>query len=251
MDNEQQNSERIEAYVMGRMTPEEEKGFLSEVEGDPELARQVELHEMMKDVLGNRDLMEFRQKVKKVVQSEAQAERAGSDPSAPRRLSRWIGVAVVLLLAGLLAWLLFLRTPPPEKLYARYFEAYPVYQVSRSEDNQPQLQKALEYYGAGRYEEARGLFLGILESGLPERELVQFYYGVSCMASGKTGEAEQIFRSLIGEGRGLFDQQSRWYLALALLKQKRIDEAVGILTVLSGEPGKYGTEAGNLLAELD
>lgn len=247
MDRAQQQSERIEDFVMGRMSSAEAEAFRVEIERDAELKEQVGLHFLMKEALGNEDAYAFREQVSAVIREE----RGGTVKRGAGRPAWWLAAAILIAFAGFMAWFLIGEKHSPESLFEAYYEPYPVYQISRSDDHSPGLQEAMEYYGLGRYAEASDLLSGLRDTDLENRDLIDFYTGISFIERRDLGRAEQLLRAVDDRNTVLYDQQARWYLALVLLKQDRIPEVIALLNELETEPGRIGKDAAALARTLE
>lgn len=257
MNDHQIRQEKIEAYVMGQMSSDEQNAFQQEIDRDPVLAEEVRLHMMMKKSLGDKDQNTFRKLVREVIEEERldTGQNSSSDiQHNGKRVSidrwKWLVAAVIIALIGFFSWFLIGLKPSPNQLFAQYFEAYPAYQVNRSEEHLPQLQKAMEYYGLEKYREAAEIFKGLETEDQGVSEMIRFYHGITQMESGHFQEAENLFLQISENPESQYQQQSRWYLALTLLKQKQMNHAKEILISLSQEPGRFGKQATALLEEL-
>jgi hypothetical protein len=257
MNDHQIRQEKIEAYVMGQMSIEEQNAFQQEIDRDRMLAEEVRLHMMMKESLGNKEQNAFRKLVREVIEEERpvtsqissdENRRNGRSVSISRW--KWLAAAVVIALVGFFSWFLIGLKPAPSQLFAQYFEAYPAYQVNRSEENLPQLQKAMEYYGLEKYHEAAEILDGLETEDQGVSDMINFYHGITQMEAGLFQEAEELFLPISENPGSQYQQQSRWYLALTFLKQKQREKAKELLTSLSGEPGRFGKQAKALLEEL-
>ena len=249
MDEHQQLDERIEAYVMGQMNKTDRDAFEIEIQSDSALADAVELHRLLLMGLGDKDRNLFREQVSQVIKTQ-QRDQAQVKRMEPRRIL-WFVAAVAIALIGFFAWFVIEPKVQPDKLYAEYFEPYPVYQVSRSEDHEPQFQEAMELYGLERYAEAGDILRNLELSQDQQQQSVRFYLAITMLHENKLEEAQTILKEMIGRSDSKFSEQATWYLALAHLKTNEKSAAIQLLGELSDAPGRFGKLSTELLDKLD
>jgi tetratricopeptide (TPR) repeat protein len=105
--------------------------------------------------------------------------------------------------------------------------------------------EAFDAYDRKDYREAAALF-----SAIPQKsDTVLFYLGQSWLAIKEYDKATSCFRASLESGQFMADQ-SRWYLALSLLKSGRAEEAETILRELSANPNFYQEQASDILSRL-
>ena len=138
-----------------------------------------------------------------------------------------------------------------ETLYNEYFTPYPnvIEATKRSEDQTLTLKEEAFYeYDLGNYTTAIEKF-----SVLNEKEkdaTLLFYMGNAYMAIGKTEDAIHNFK-LIRNSDHKFQNQAKWYLCLAYLKNNQIEEVKNILSELKRSNSAYREKADMLLKEID
>lgn len=91
--------EKIEDYLMGRLSEEDRRAFESQIETDDELAAEVELHRDLIEATGDQEMIDFRQQLDTIAEEVAPAGK-----SAGRGHWRTLLLAGLLVVAGLAAW---------------------------------------------------------------------------------------------------------------------------------------------------
>lgn len=155
-----------------------------------------------------------------------------------RRLAIAASVILVLALGG--TWLISQYNSPVDKLVAANFEAkpYPDLIVRGSGDDLSQQEKlAISAYNTENYQvsiqyfqELHDQYPGIVKYGL--------FLGISHMGIKDPTSAVEVLEPLVPEA-GKFTEDVQWYLALAYLKTKRLEEARELLTILSANTSSY------------
>lgn len=253
MNDPNHNIDQIEAYVMGQMEPEVRAAFEAELQADKKLAEAVALHRLLMQQLGDADQNQFRADVRRVI--EEGRENGGSEQKEAivRSMPRWalLATAIVIALIGFFAWFVIDPKVQPDQLFAAHFEPYPVYQINRSEDHNPEFQEAMELYGADRFDEAGDLLSSLSSDDREEQASISFYRAMTLLQSGNHVEAQRVLRPIASTSDSRFRQQSTWYLALSLIHSGDLDEAQNLLESLTGDPGRIGKDARNLLKKID
>jgi hypothetical protein len=194
--------------------------------------------------------------------------------STTARYWQWAAAAAVIAIAVSAGWLLQFRlgralapTPPAPVVSAeRHTQTFalvlepPAIElpagalVLRGDGADPYtaaLVSALAPFRRGAYGEAAGR-LSTLMATYPEEPHALFYLGVSHLLTGQAVEAPPYLeraRALVAPGTSLHAEAS-WYLAAALERTDRADQAVIILTSLCGSGGVRSEQACAALGAL-
>lgn len=92
--------EKIENYLLGKMTPEEAASFEADIENDPQLAEEVELHRLILPVPDRLAELDLRQDFTRW-RDEMEPDPPPAQPSPQTRyFNIWSAVILLLLLAG-------------------------------------------------------------------------------------------------------------------------------------------------------
>lgn len=248
MEKERQH-ELIEKYLAGTLAAADEADFEG-LRQEPAFNETLRLHRQLAENLSSEKLHRFRAQVQAADQAWAQ----GQKPTAKvRRLTfgRQIGIAASLLL--LLALSLYLLGPfsgtQADTLFALHFEPYQMVLNQRSETaDLPLQQQGIAAYQSGDYQAAAAAFRQ-LAAEAPQQELFSFYAALSDLAAGAATTAVARLEVLSREGSDGLQQQSRWYLALALLKAEETARCKDTLSQIKAGDYRY-QKAQELLKQL-
>ena len=164
----------------------------------------------------------------------------------------WISLAAAACITATL-YLGVFRPPQSERIansiYREYYNG--AYQNTvvlnyRSNDNQlSDAQQAFNAYDREAYQSAITLF-----SDLPLRsDTVQFFLGQSFLCEKEYLKAAECFRGALESGKFMPDE-SRWFLAISLLKSGKTDEARSVFGEISAYRNGYQTQALEIISKL-
>ena len=174
-------------------------------------------------------------------------------PEGGRRLSvrdRIVGLGV---LAGLVALLIFLRTPdepspfarlllPPDApLSAEWFERAP---------DTAEWTSAATDYANGDYEQARKTLGDVEDAEGTDSALARLVIGTCYLIAGRPKQAEFSLRLAALTGSTAVAREARWRLAVSLLRQEELEAGRAELETLARDEGTYAPESRKLLDQL-
>lgn len=87
---------------------------------------------------------------------------------------------------------------------------------------------AITFYAKGQNQEALASFEELIHAQ-PENITYQFYQANLLLSVKKSGEAISIFQKILAGDYPLFEEQARWYLALAFLENNENENAKTLL----------------------
>ncbi len=252
MHSREQTIERIEQYLHGELSDTDRRSFEAQMNSDPSLQQEVELHRGISEAVTDRKVRALEQQLHRI--NKEYQERSGAKTVAfnPRLLVA-ASILVIFIVSAVLLYTVEFKTVTHQTLYTEHFEAYPLYQVKRSVDDTEDkiLQEANRFYQEKAYGAALEQYQTILDMD-PDRIDLTFYTGICLLSLDKTEEAKAAFHRIIQHKDNLFVNQSKWYLALAHLKLNQIDASQKVLNDLqASDTGKYGKLSVNLLEELE
>ncbi|PHN01563.1 tetratricopeptide repeat protein [Flavilitoribacter nigricans] len=163
---------------------------------------------------------------------------------ALRRIYLAVAAAAAVLL-------LFLFTPlknifQPDDPYAEYFAHLPRDNANLSDD----AETGQEAYDRQDYKTAYPLLLEEVAAGGDSLNLI--YAGVAAVGSGQGAEAISILEPLLQSDKWQFYQEEiRWYLALAYVNRREADKANDLLNAIVRSNASYAEEAASLLQQLE
>jgi tetratricopeptide (TPR) repeat protein len=183
--------------------------------------------------------------------SDAVHHRIGQLTGTRRNWRLYYRVAAVLIIA--VAALLYLvnQKPQHEILFAKYFTPYPnTIPITRGASGEIKLKRGLAEYEFENYEQAIIILEDVVTSE-PENTTAKFYLGMSYLCRNQPDSAVAQFRSEIQHGKNPFVEPARWYLGLAALKKRDVNQASMIFGQLKAESQAYKQQANELLNLLE
>jgi|GEM_PF-2150252 len=164
-------------------------------------------------------------------------------------------VATILIIMGvMLFYLLTRQKKDPAQIFASHFEPYADL-ISTKNGNKDTvtyrqlLLGALSLYNDTKFDSSRLIF-AYIDKVYPGNDTVAFYLANSILASKENpADAIAILDALLARNQS-FINPSKWYLALALLKNGETGKAKKILTEIGLRKDFYQVKAMSLLHEL-
>jgi tetratricopeptide (TPR) repeat protein len=253
MDNQMQNMEWIDKYLDGQLTAGESEAFEKMQQEDPSFKELVTDMKMLATGIRSSARDSLLQEIRdwEGRHQDANAQRTLNIRRRVRRIG-WIPIAAAACLTVFL-YIGVIRPPQSERIansiYRNYYDGAYQYVIAltiRSDTKNKQAnQDAFDAYDLDDYHKAIALF-----SQVPEKsDTVLFYLGNACLAVKDYEKAGECFRKTLETGRFMVDQ-ARWYLALSLLKTRKMNEADSLLKELSGYRNFYQEKARKIVAEL-
>lgn len=249
---------RIEDYLDGAMPEAERAVFEADLAADPALAAALtDLREARERLAHQWASAPDEAALRKTLAPLGQhffGQNSAVQPGQPSKLgnvasSVWIWVAAVLLAAALLAWMLWPKAEPEQRLYAefrRFPEASFTLKSSGATSSQTLAQAELDF-NQKNYAAAL-LTLRAYWAAHPEDLEARFFMGLCELELAQTEVALATF-SAIADGGGVWAGESRWYLALSHLRNKNRAACTAILQkIQAGQP--HYEEAKKMLGRL-
>lgn len=225
------NKQLIRGYLEGLLTNDELDKLLELRDQDAQFRSELELalflHEKEKTDL------------RKMLSEEPKRSRTS-----------WVFIAAALLILFTFSWLSFYQSELDQQV-ERYVSEDPSFPEVLL-DVDPEIfawKTAVNLY---QKEDYKG-FSAQMESAFDEDSLDSqqlLFYGISELKLNHAAHSEQLFKKL-GERKDEYFQESRWYLALALLKGGNQQASAGLLKEIKNQQGYRAEEAMELLRLLD
>ena len=139
----------------------------------------------------------------------------------------------------------------PEKLYDSYYEPLnAVSPVTRSGNigESASYVSAIERYKLGDYQTAA---IGFSNAITEDNSVIapRFFMGVTQLALGNYDQAINLLSDVTGRS-GEYGKEARWYLGLAYLKSGEKDKASGCFKILAQSPGYYSKRSEKILRRM-
>ncbi|RMG27777.1 MAG: hypothetical protein D6730_06485 [Bacteroidetes bacterium] len=249
--------DRIDAYLKGRMSPEEAAMFEAEMQKDEVLAKAFQAQKALVEGIRHH----HRQQLFELMQEEEAALAAQEEASAPGGAARvrpfyrnpWLlGAAACLIVVFLLRLLLMPSPRQPQQLYRQFAEAYSSDLVQRQVQTAcTPIQEAAIAYNRQEFAQAIPRFkalLGqqaLLQQCLVSPEELQLLLGISYVETGEMGLAREQLKPL-------FDQMetARWYYILSFVKVGAYPQALAQLEAWEHPSAYYRKRITRLKAYL-
>ncbi len=217
----QEDFERIEDYLSGKMPEAERRVFEQEINANASLGRKVNeiriiLEEVETDIL--------RQKMDKFHQ-EIESNEKESITQGSKKLA-WIpwAVAASLIFALGLWVLLDGGQSANERLFEAYYKPDPGLVMAMSQSDQYEFDRGMVDYKLGKYQFAIERWEKLLQQK-PKNDTLNYFLGASYLALEESEKAISYFQETLEYPKSIFADDSWWYLGLAWLKQGEIAKA--------------------------
>lgn len=238
----------IERYNAGEMSAKEEQWFHKELESNDKLRKEVTLRKKSDEVLKNQDIISLRNKLQKI-----ENERVKIIPVKKRRLTAYLTYAAVISILVVIGSVSLLSSNnlSNDEIMDRYYKSYEPSTTARSASVKPDsdFSLALDYYKTHDYSNAALHFKKVVEKN-PKNMQSRFLSGVSNFENQKYPEAEESFDLVIKDGRSMYIETSKWYLALCYIKTNEKAKALNQLEIISNENGIYKKDAKKIIRSL-
>lgn len=236
--------ELIERYLNDELSAEERKQTEQRMSADPEFKRSLEVFREYRHMYSD-DSQSFRALLKEVDQEYQASRKPGKN--------YWLiaaSVSILVLIAA--AYFLFLDpATQPEDLYAQNFSLPADNLTVRGDESQQLLNQAMALYNDQQFEQALQGFEA-WQAQHADSIPVIFYSAISHMALGEMQPAIDKLQMIVLErtADASYSSASRWYLALAYLRDGDKKKAEALLNDLAGGSSSYASKAQNLLGQL-
>jgi TolA-binding protein len=224
---EEQMLDKIEAYLNGNMTAQEEKEFDAAIENDPELAAAVDQFGLANDAIEILIEDNLREELKSLQQEEATADKVVSI-NRPQQQTKRRSLRVYLAAAASVAVLLgffgvnwagnnYSNEAIKEDVYASYSMPN-----IRSGNNQAHpFEEGLTAFESKDYNTAIQFFQGIPATDERFNE-AQFYLGHALLENGSYQQASSQFKKVVDLKDIRYTESAEWYQLLALLSDGQL-----------------------------
>lgn len=261
MDN---TRNKIELYLLDRLDKAEVLEFESAMQADPSLSREVERMRAIVTAFEKRGERQALRAMQRIDSEETlksiikQAEKGSTRRHTTARIYGWSAAAAAAVI--LLAWIGTQPEYPSTELYNNTFTAQQQFDVAPSRgtaapqpENAETLSTALALYRMGNFATAADTYAKALQ-GIDEREIaedVYLYYATALLQTDRMDEAIRMLRSMAANDEAELQDEARWNLALALLKEGQRRASIDILDELIQEQGAFATRAKTLKTKIE
>ncbi|MBN1186410.1 MAG: tetratricopeptide repeat protein [Bacteroidales bacterium] len=240
----------IEKYLDGEMNETELKWFEKELEGNPQLQKELKLREEVNLAIAESDIMELRDELNTIYKDQY-PERIPS-----RKIQNLRKIIIPIAASLIIAFITFAVKPfnrdyTNQELVARYYTPYDAGMNYRSAATEEEnlLKAAYENYREKRFEHAIKYFEAALQKD--ENNMAShFYTGMSYFELKKYNPAETNFETVITNRENLYLDQAEWYLGLCYLASNNREKALVIFRKISQSDSFYARKAKKLSRKM-
>lgn len=242
-----ETTRKIEQYLEGTLGEAERREVEARARQDKDFQALIRMHREVDESIRDRDLALLRDEIKRIGNGFIDA----SDKAPYRIVFRVAAMLVLLTVTGLIVKFLLFSNLSPEDLYQKYYSPYDTDVVLRSSgSDRTNLDKAIRNYSRGNYTKAIALLEETLRKD-PANNLALFYRGLAALGTSDGMIAIPSFEAIPDDWNSPFIEHRNWYLALALLREQRIQEAMKIFNEIGTGGGYYAEKARKISRNLD
>lgn len=246
------NEEKIDDFLLDRMSETDRLAFEQELEKDGELANQIKVQQEILDGLAVVGKDQFKARLKRI-KEETFAEPVTA-PDNTGRNSKWIWwlvAALAIALSAFFFWKLGNNGgEDPNVIYADMFELYEVPVVQRDTDDRQLIQQLSRYYKEGAYQAFIDLHT-TREQDLQDHPELLLSLGISYLQTNRAAEAGATMAELEQSNYPAYHDHARWYRILAALQEGNVSKAEELLPrLLEDENADHHDQAKELARRL-
>jgi Tfp pilus assembly protein PilF len=143
-----------------------------------------------------------------------------------------------------------IQRPQPKALAAQYFSPTTIELKGLKPSHKTQAQAALQAYQANDYGNTVSMLEALKAEYTKVPESLRMLMGVAYLGGNRASEASRILLPLM-YGTSEFDDQARWYLALAYFRQGNMVQGMGLMEEVRRHDGHFNqAEAQRFLGQL-
>lgn len=231
---DQAKFERIEAYLLDKMTPQEASEFEKEFVNNAELRKEVKVQA---DLILAVETGEMIQKLEQIHQRLH--KKTG--------LGKWYVVAasvVILLAVGVWA---ISKPSKTGRLFATYVTVEPGLPVPMSATDNYTFYDAMVDYKTEKYELAVKKWKPLLSKD-QDNDTLNYFIGVAYFNQEDYAKAIPFFERTIQTEQSVFNGKAEWYLALSFLKTKNFD---GLMELASKSDSEFSDRINEMTQKIE
>ncbi len=251
MERTEELFDRIERYLNNTLSEEERNMLELQMQTDEALAIEVAKHRELHEILGDKQTLDFRNKINKIHQEVVTTRKRTTKTTGKPATSKTrfpykkLAIAAILVVGlGVLFWDHSKNTNTLD-LYTTYYKPYPVDDTKRGEIEE-ELANIYTSYEQGAYV----IVISALEKQLEqvEKPKLRLYLGNSYLRTDQEQKAATQFRKI--DRKSVFYEDAQWYLALTYLKLQVQDSTRYFLENVIDYKGIHQKTAKKILDKL-
>jgi tetratricopeptide (TPR) repeat protein len=236
----------IETYLSGEMDEEQRKIFKLDMENDKRLIADFKLLEETNESVLDDEVHEFRKSIKNIINKP---EYQTKTIEIFRKFFKYPLAASIFVLIIISLWQL-ITIVSPERIYNKFYSPYDAdistRSASTSADN---INIAYLLYQKGEFESSFEILNNYLLNN-KDNQTARFFQGMNAMELGKFDRAISELKEVEKDYSTPYAIHARWYLSLAYLKAKEIDEAKKYLNRIVEDDVFYAEQAKKILKKI-
>lgn len=219
--NSQDTQDLIDAYLLGRLDENQLQDFNKRLLTDLHFRKTLEAQEEIAGVVEEYNL----RKSLDAYHSEIKEEP----------VKKWLNPGVfalaasILILIGVSAWALFYTGNSSQKLFSKTFQPDPGLPTTMGTASQYEFYYGMVSYKRKEYSEAIARWEPLYAAN-PRNDTLIYFLGVANLANGNARQAENYLKIANENTKSAFYEDIQYYLALAYLKENKIEEAKKVLS---------------------
>ena len=244
MDNEQ-----IKKYLTNNLTAQERNAFEQEMENDPFLMEAIEGLSMVNGEWSMDAINKVEEEVNSTIDMKVHEPKKGKVISLS--FFRYAAAACIIGLLGFASFKLFFVSKQlnEQAIYASYFKPLTNPDATvRGENGLTAESQAIQAYEKEDYFEAVNAYQKLVSNN-PDNVKNNLFLGISFLGTNQPKKAIEVLSKLTQSEAFHFD--IKWYLALAYIKNKELQQAQLLLTNLAEQENYYKNDAQEILEKLD
>ncbi|MEO1259027.1 MAG: hypothetical protein AAFZ15_09515 [Bacteroidota bacterium] len=244
---EQHDINKIDNYLLGRLSTEERNAFEQEMENDATLKQAVQTQQLVLQAVDTIGDLRMRKRINRI--HEASKPKGAKVRTLNSR--SWAIAAIGLVALALCLWM-WLRPPLNERLYADFFEPHPITFSNRDLNTEVErsLIEASRFYKNNDLKSAAPIFEKYVDINTADDKLL-LAAGISFMEI-NNDKALDYFNIILQHAESSYLDHARWYAALVYLNKNETENSKRQLEQLTeNKNGFFYQKAESLLSEIN
>lgn len=249
--------DRIQRYLDGEMSDDELKRFKDDLQKDPELVKELDLHRSIGDIILSKDEERFRKKLDEAYRAYKIKSFNREENSVNRKKSKfkvlYPAIAVTLILLSAVFYIISFGKQSNDAIFKKYLSSYTLEFNSRSgnvkNEEDKILHSAINLYEAKNYSEASQQLKTVLNLQ-PKNTEALFYNGLCLMYLNEFDNAIHSFEIVLSEPYSYYQSYAKWYLSMCYIKTNDNLTAKNLLKDIAADAGFFSSKAKKVLRKL-
>jgi len=251
------HTDRIQKYLDGNLSEEELKKFKEDLQKDPELVEELDLHRSLNEVVTSHDENRFRKKLNeayKVYKIDVSPDAGVKQPFRKSSLIKYLSYSgAVVFIAAIVFTLQTFHKQSNEVIFDEYLIPYAKELNSRNFSENDgigsTLMQGINLYLQNDFSEASKVFISVLNEN-PDNTDARFYNGLCYIYLNDFRNAITSFDFVLRQPYNYYQEYARWYLAMCYIGTNSNPTARSILMEIASDNGYFSVKAKKVLRKL-